>query len=68
MTPPIVDVFTAADTLRAAHLTAENHRLRVDLATARNTIATLDARIDQLQRANEARESRGFAVRQGLMA
>lgn len=61
---PIIDVFTAADTLRAAHLAAENNRLRAQLAQARHTLAEYDRRLDLLQRAAEAAESRGWKPRQ----
>lgn len=65
---PVIDVFRAADVAAAAHLAAENQRLRAQLRQARDTIAALDNRIDVLQRANEGLESRKFRVREDLTA
>lgn len=65
---PIIDVFTAADTLRAAHLAAENARLRAQLAAARSTLREYDQRLDALTRANARLESPGFKVRTEVTA
>jgi hypothetical protein len=63
MTPIVTSVFTAADSLRAAHLAAEVRRLHVALAQAHERIAAYEERLDYLQRRSEAAESPGFRPR-----